>query len=121
MKLKVLSLLLALGLMGAAGAQAPLDDSRRGDAIYGAELMTAEEIDTYRDHLRVLDDPEAREEFLEAHREWIERRADERGVAIFDPDYESGLEGGFEPATGAGAGLGPVADEIDPEPPRSER
>jgi hypothetical protein len=78
-------------------------------------------IETYREHLRVLDDPEAREEFLEAHRDWIDRRAGERGVAIFDPNYERGLEGGFAPASGAGAGLGPVDDEVDPEPSRSER
>jgi hypothetical protein len=118
-KAKILCLLLALVLAGAAGAQP--EASGRGDAIYGAELMTEEEIETYREHLRVLDDPEAREEFLEAHREWIDRRAGERGVAIFDPGYESGLEGGFAPATGVGAGLGPVDDEVDPEPPRSER
>ncbi len=48
--------------------------------IYGAELMSPKERETYRQRLKSLPDHEARGQYRQRHRERLQKRAQQRGV-----------------------------------------
>lgn len=52
--------------------------------IYGAELMSPKERDSYRRGLKDSQSDEAKGEYRQRHRERLQRRAQQRGVQLDD-------------------------------------
>lgn len=48
--------------------------------IYGAELMSPKERDTYRQGLQSASSDEAKEQYRQRHRERLQKRAQQRGM-----------------------------------------
>ena len=60
--------------------------------IYGAELMTPKERDTYRRNLQQAPNDEARGGYRQRHRERIQKRAKQRGKQLDDKGIVRGQE-----------------------------
>ena len=75
-------LLAAVFLCAAVSAHA---QPQQREYIYGAELMTAEELEQYRRDSRAAKDEAAKNGLRERHRMRLRERARERGVPLREP------------------------------------
>lgn len=73
------ALILALSILGALPVNA--EEAQR-EYIYGAELMTPRERDTYRHGLQQAPTDEARGEYRQRHRQQLQKRAQQRGQRL---------------------------------------
>lgn len=63
------------------------------DAIYGNQLMSAEERNQYREQLQLIgDDPEKRTRFIAEHREKMQLRAQAQGVDLGNGKQRDGTD-----------------------------
>jgi hypothetical protein len=64
---------------------APDAAAQGGKKIYGAELMSEQERNQYREQLRLIgQDPEKRTQFLAQHKEKMQKRAKVQGIDLDD-------------------------------------
>ncbi len=64
-----------------------------GNAIYGQELMTAEERNQYRDQLQLIgEDEEKRNRFIAEHQEKMQLRAQSQGVDLGNGNHKDGSD-----------------------------
>lgn len=69
---------------------APDAAAQGGEKIYGAELMSEQERNRYREQLRLIgQDPQKRAKFMSQHREEMQKRAKVQGVDLDDGPDES--------------------------------
>lgn len=95
-----------------AGAQTSARDPARpgsppqaregNEAIYGSQMMSAEERAEYRARMRAANSAEERERLREEHHRQMLARAKERGVVLPEAPSASPRAG-----SGSGAGMGP--------------
>lgn len=79
------------------------DRTRDRDTVYGSQLMTPAERNTYRNKMRSLKTVQEREAFRAQHHQEMQKRAQERGVRL--PDSPPG------PDARGGIGLGPAMQQ----------
>jgi len=89
-----------------SNAADPTDSSSlsKPDLIYGGELMTPDEIADYDRRLSGDITPDEREKFMREHRERMDERASERGVAVKDPTKPAQDDVGGSKGGGGGGG-----------------
>ena len=70
------------------------DNAGQGNnGIYGSQLMSVEERNTFREQLKLTEnDPEARTRLMAEHREKMQQRAKAKGVGIDEAPQGSGNE-----------------------------
>jgi hypothetical protein len=73
--------------------------------IYGSQLMTQQERDTYRNQMRAAKTYEEQQRIRNEHHNQMQVRAKERGVTIPDQPPAKGMGGGMGPG-GGGMGYG---------------
>ena len=73
------------------------DRTRDRDTIYGSQLMTPAERNTYRNKMRSLKTAQEREAFRAQHHQEMQKRAQERGVKLPDSPPGQGARGGLGP------------------------
>jgi hypothetical protein len=93
-------------LASIANAEPAADSSAlsKPDLIYGGELMTPDEIADYNRRLSGDITPDQREEFMREHKERMDERASERGVAVKDPTKPAQDDIGGSKGGGGGGG-----------------
>jgi hypothetical protein len=67
------------------------------DTIYGSQLMTPAERNTYRNKMRNLKTVQEREAFRAQHHQEMQKRAQERGLRLPDSPPAQGARGGMGP------------------------
>jgi hypothetical protein len=67
------------------------------DTIYGSQLMTPAERNTYRNKMRNLRTVQEREAFRTQHHQEMQQRAQERGLRLPDSPPAQGARGGMGP------------------------
>jgi hypothetical protein len=87
---------------GTAAPPADKADAPKAGAprMYGYELMTPEERQTYMDKMRAAKTPEERAKLRDEHRAEMQKRAKEKGVTLPEPQRRSGQKGGPGPMYG---------------------
>lgn len=112
MKARIYSTLLLNGMAGATlfGAIAlstipAAAQSQPQNRIYGSQMMTEQERNTYRDSMRSAETAQQREKIRAQHHEQMKQRAKERGVTLPDDPPAQGM--GQGPGQGMGTGRGP--------------
>lgn len=85
------------------------DRTRDRDTIYGSQLMTPAERNTYRNKMRSLKTAQEREAFRAQHHQEMQKRAQERGVKLPDSPPGQGARGGMGP--GGDMGPGPAMQQ----------
>ncbi|WP_431637688.1 hypothetical protein ACQVBX_07885 [Dyella sp. KULCS107] len=78
------------------------------DTIYGSQLMTPAERNTYRNKMRSLKTVQEREAFRAQHHQEMQKRAQERGLRLPDSPPGPGARGGMGPG---GMGPGPAMQQ----------
>lgn len=78
------------------------------DTIYGSQLMTPAERNTYRNKMRNLKTVQEREAFRTQHHQEMQKRAQERGLRLPDSPPAQGARGGMGPG---GMGPGPAMQQ----------
>jgi len=73
------------------------DRLRDRDTIYGSQLMTPAERNTYRNKMRSLKTAQEREAFRAQHHEEMQKRAQQRGLRMPDSPPAQGARGGMGP------------------------
>lgn len=81
----------------------PADGDASGQAVYGRQLMTPEELAAHRARMRAATSTEERARIREEHHARMLERARERGVTLPDEPPAHGM--------GAGRGPGPGSDD----------
>lgn len=74
-----LALAAAAALISALGAQSVTAEEVPREYIYGAELMTPQERDTYRRNLQQAPSEDVRSQYRLRHRQQLQKRAQQRG------------------------------------------
>jgi hypothetical protein len=80
---------------------------RTQDRIYGRQLMTTAEINTFREKMRAAKTVQEREQIREEHHKLMQARAKERGITL--PDSPRPMRDGMGPGgghMGPGGGMG---------------
>jgi hypothetical protein len=85
--------------------QTQIQDRER---VYGSELMTPQERNEYRNHMRALKTEREREAFRQEHHNLMQERARAQGKTLPDmPPAGMGPGNGMGPGMGPGDGMGP--------------
>ena len=95
---------LSLPAAGADTASVPGTDEAK-QPVFGSQLMTRQERIEYRNKMRSLSTPEAREAFRLQHHKLMQQRAKERGLTLPNEPPAGGARMG--PGRGTGQGTGP--------------
>lgn len=80
-------------LMLILGTQTAKAEEPSREYIYGAELMTPKERDTYRHGLQQAPSDEARSEYRQRHRQQLQKRAQQRGKQLDEKGIVRSPEG----------------------------
>jgi hypothetical protein len=81
--------------------------SQAQERIYGSQMMTEQERNSYRDRMRSAESTQQRERIRAEHHEQMRQRAKERGVTLPDDPPAQGMGKGLGPGQGMGTGRGP--------------
>lgn len=94
------------GIVSAAYAQTAVQ-SQTQERIYGSQMMTQQEMNEYRERMRLAKTDAERERIRAEHHERMKERATARGVTLPDqPPAKAGGGGMMGPGGGMGTGSG---------------
>jgi uncharacterized membrane protein YgcG len=92
------------GMVSVAGAQTTTQTQQR---IYGSQMMTQQEMNEYRERMRLAKTEEERERIRADHHARMSERAKARGITLPDePPAKARSETGTRMAPGSGMGSG---------------
>jgi hypothetical protein len=102
----ILSIVTMAGMVPVANAQTASGNQTQ-QRIYGSQMMTQQEMNEYRERMRLAKTEAERERIRAEHHERMKERATTRGITLPDePPAKAGSGGTMAPGSGMGPGGG---------------
>lgn len=103
MKRAIIMLSLSIGLLSFALSTHAQESEVSDQSVYGWQMMSDEERQTFRTQMRALTTPAARQQYRAAHHQKMQARAEAQGTTLAKPHPQSrGEMGGRRHPQGAG-------------------